>query len=208
MLHPGGEALTERLLNYCQLAPAAQVLDLGCGTGKTVEYLKIKYGLDAVGIDLDAEKIAEGKKNLPTLKLLAASAANLPFPDASFDTIIAECSLSVIEDTVSVLREINRVLLPGGKLALSDVYARNAGHLPPLFLTYERLSELLPAAGLKILVWEDHFPHLAAFTASFILEHGSTEKLWAGLTAAQNCPRAELKNKKLSYFLLIAEKIS
>jgi ubiquinone/menaquinone biosynthesis C-methylase UbiE len=205
--HPGGLFLTQRLLNYCSLNPGARVVDIGCGTGETIWCLHTKYDIDAIGVDLSSERLKEARTVSLALKLLLASAENLPLPDASMDTVIAECSLSVMQDPESAIAEASRILVSGGKLAISDVYARSHS-LSSVFLTHAALAEILSKYGFNIVVWEDHFKCLAEFTASFIMEHGAIEKLWQEHLSAKNCRCDDLKSHKLSYFLLVAEKIN
>ncbi len=90
------------------------VLDVGCGDGFLV---KVAFGerLEA-GIDLDPEEVERAVQSGSYQKALCASATDLPFPAKSFQTVISNCVLEHIPDIDTTLREIRRVLKPGGRL--------------------------------------------------------------------------------------------
>lgn len=195
--HPGGFKLTKQLLDYCSFSPAAKVLDVGCGIGTTVGYLQDVLGLQAIGVDLSEIRLAQGrKKSSSGLSLIQAAGENLPFADASFDGVIAECSLSVMQDIYTVLTEIYRVLTPGGKLAITDVYLPDSDSTAG-YLNNSQLKTILEKNGFASIIWEDQSAFLREFVARYIMEHGSVEELW------QCVPTGK---KKLGYFLLVAEK--
>ena len=87
--HPGGTALTRRLLELAAAKPPARILDLGAGAGESVDFLR-QQGFEADGIDRTAF--------LPRGKVMAGDMRALSFPDASYDLCMAECSISVCGD--------------------------------------------------------------------------------------------------------------
>jgi SAM-dependent methyltransferase len=93
-----------------------RILDVGCGTGTMLTYLA-RFG-NAEGVDIDAEAIeychARGLK-----KVIQSTADTLPFADGSFDLVTALDVIEHIDDDLGVLREIKRVLRPGGRLLLT-----------------------------------------------------------------------------------------
>jgi len=107
-----------------------RVLDLGCGAGVLSErLLAAGYGVDAV--DMSADMLAFTKQRLSKYdsdkyRLARADIAQLPFPDATFDVIACIGVFGYMEDVDAAIREIKRVLKPGGTLVLS---IRNLDHV-------------------------------------------------------------------------------
>jgi hypothetical protein len=111
------------------------------------------------------------------------------------------------------------VLCPGGRLAVSDVYARNPDGLPSLralplscglrdAMTREELVTRLKAHGFEIVIWEDHSETLKYLAAQMILAHGSMSEFWC-----RSEPHADpfelqiaISKAKLGYYLLVAQK--
>ncbi len=171
-LHPGGLDLTERALAGLALDPGARVLDLGCGPGTTAE-LMCRRELRVVGLDYSRDLAAEAAARAPAAGFAVADAERLPFADASFDGLLAECVLSVLPDLEGAAGETARVLRPGGRIAVSDVVreaplpeeldtlvswiACAAGALPS-----EQYGDLLVTAGFRGLEVEDHSGALAS----------------------------------------------
>lgn len=93
------------------------ILDVGCGDGHFGSLL-LPGGVDA-GIDPSPESIAEAARRGVYRDLRVASACELPFPDASFSSVVSNCVLEHVPDLGSALDEIARVLKPGGFFALT-----------------------------------------------------------------------------------------
>ncbi len=206
-VRPGGLMLTQRLVDYCNFTHGAVVLDIGCGTGITVEYLRNIRGLYALGIDLSLVLVQCGKERTADLQLIQSSAENMSFNDHSIDGVLAECSLSVIPNVNKVLSEINRILVPKGKLAITDLYIQDtsgyaeADHSSGI-MTYSEISELMQQQGFHILVFEDQSPLLREFVARFIMENGSIEELWE----CTGMDKDDKRIKRIGYYLMIVEK--
>ncbi len=107
-----------------RLAPAsARVIDLGCGAGPVVSALR-QRGVDVIGIDyaddmLDNARIRLRAMGLDDGRLYQGDCRKTAYPDASFDVVVCLGVISYIEDYTDVLREIHRLLRPGGTMILS-----------------------------------------------------------------------------------------
>lgn len=215
VLRPGGLKITKRLLEYCEFNSGDRIVDVGCGVGTTVEYLQNKYDLDVIGVDLSKTAVEMGKKRNPDLQLIEASAEKLPFANNSMDGALAECSLSVMQYNSRVLAEINRVLVKGGKLAISDLYIRDEGtprsgkerNCLNGAKNYYELEQILKNNDFGILVWEDHSEYLKEFVFRYIMEYGSLEEFWQCNSKGNNHGDiSPLKKSSIGYFLLVAQK--
>ncbi len=124
-LRPGKFDITDRAMEFCALEKGAEVLDVGCGDGTTAEHLQDKYGCRVTGIDLNLAKISEGKGRNKELDLRMGDGEFLDdFPSFSFDCVMMECTLSLINLPDEALHEAYCVLKKGGKLFISDLYLK------------------------------------------------------------------------------------
>jgi ubiquinone/menaquinone biosynthesis C-methylase UbiE len=116
------------------LHEGAQILDVGCGTGEYVRRLN-ELGFQASGLEpAESMRKVAVEKN-PSSTIVDAVATQLPFPDASFDFVICIEVLRYLHrsDGDQALREMRRVLKPGGKLFLTMV---NKYALDGFFISY------------------------------------------------------------------------
>ena len=113
-----------------RIAPGDRVLDMGCGAGRHAFEL-YRRGAHVVAFDQDAGELSEVEKMFGAMSLeggvpedataetVQGDALDLPFPDDHFDSIIASEVLEHIPDDMAAMRELMRVLRPGGKLAVT-----------------------------------------------------------------------------------------
>lgn len=106
------------------------VLDLGCGPGHITRYLH-DLGLPVIGVDISPRMLDEARRLNPGLAFRAGDMRALDWPDASVAAIAAPYSIIHIhrDDIISVLRELGRVLVPGGRLYLSFHIGDEVRHL-------------------------------------------------------------------------------
>jgi ubiquinone/menaquinone biosynthesis C-methylase UbiE len=95
-----------------------RVLDLGCSVGYATAKLRRK-GYQAVGVDNSSWCIAWAKRIYPTGEYLLCTAEELPLASASFDGILCLDVLEHVTDEIAAIREICRILKPGGTLVIS-----------------------------------------------------------------------------------------
>lgn len=96
-----------------------RILDVGCGLGVYVRKLR-EFSDRVVGIDVDPGRLREGARTTPGLMLAAGE--SLPFGDASFDAVILNEVIEHVRDDATALREVFRVIRPGGHVV---IYAPN-----------------------------------------------------------------------------------
>lgn len=99
-----------------------QVLEVAVGTGRNLPYYPDDVRLTGVDISpgmLDQARKAAGALNRP-VDLRVGDAQRLPFPDASYDTVVATLAMCSIPDDHAAVAEMSRVLRPGGRLLLLD----------------------------------------------------------------------------------------
>jgi SAM-dependent methyltransferase len=96
-----------------QIARDRRVLDVGCGTGYGTDYLR-QNGAQAVGIDISKTALRYAHRKYPEVRFARMDAQKLEFPPASFDLVVSTENFEHLRDQAGHLREIRRVLAPGG----------------------------------------------------------------------------------------------
>ncbi len=109
------------LVETAALRPGERVLDVACGTGVVTRLAakRVGAGGKVVGLDLNAGMLAVARSRAPAIEWREGSATELPLPDAAFDAVLCQQGLQFFPDRPAALREMRRVLVPGGRLALS-----------------------------------------------------------------------------------------
>jgi demethylmenaquinone methyltransferase / 2-methoxy-6-polyprenyl-1,4-benzoquinol methylase len=136
------------LISRVDARPSDTVLDVATGTGAVARELLRQKGCTVVGLDQSPEMLAEARRRLPeSVELVEGSAERLPFPDASFDALTFTYLLRYVSDPAATLRELARVVRPGGTIAGLE-FAVPHGVWRPLWELYVRVA--LPVAGRVI----------------------------------------------------------
>ena len=151
--------------NRININPEGTMLDLGCGEGRHIFGLMEKFpDLKCIGLDPhieSLEKAFEGLKFLESISnsktnFLSGSAYSLPFSDDSFDLVVCSEVLEHLHDYKDAIKEINRVLKPGGQFLasvpaefpekicwlLSEAYQKQPGGHLRIFKTNELIKEV------------------------------------------------------------------
>jgi len=120
------------------------VLDIGCGTGGTIEHLSPAsteiHGLDQ---SVDQLKSAERVEELSTVDFLRANAHWLPYSDETFDCVVSVGSILYWADTEEVLREAFRVTKPGGRILVIGFNRRPMSLWNPIHNVQTATNEML-----------------------------------------------------------------
>ena len=109
------------LSTYLQLHPGEAVLDVGCGSGYWTRRLADAHECTFVGVDASEEEVACARQHHSGARcsFLHSQAEVLPFGDESFDKVMSVCAMEHFSSDSDALREMWRVVRPGGVLALS-----------------------------------------------------------------------------------------
>ncbi|MBX3169828.1 MAG: methyltransferase domain-containing protein [Candidatus Eremiobacteraeota bacterium] len=94
-----------------------QILNVGCGLSQILKYIDPRHGY--TGVDVDERSLRTCRQRFPQARFEVCGPFELPFPDASFDVVFATEVIEHVLDPQRWLREVMRVLKPGGRLQLS-----------------------------------------------------------------------------------------
>jgi len=107
------------LLETARVAQGSRVLDVGTGPGDAAGRA-VERGAEATGIDVAGAMVEIAARRHPVATFVQASASELPFPDGSFDAVVGNNVIQHVGDPQRAAREMERVLVSGGRVALSN----------------------------------------------------------------------------------------
>jgi demethylmenaquinone methyltransferase / 2-methoxy-6-polyprenyl-1,4-benzoquinol methylase len=142
------------LVSRVEAGPADTVLDVATGTAAVAIELARRTGCGVVGVDQSPGMLAEGRRRVERAGLagricfVEASAESLPFDDASFDALTFTYLLRYVDDPDATLRELARVVRPGGTVAALEFAVPPRQPWRALWELYVRA--ILPAAGRAV----------------------------------------------------------
>jgi demethylmenaquinone methyltransferase/2-methoxy-6-polyprenyl-1,4-benzoquinol methylase len=137
------------LVSRVAAGPGAAVLDVATGTAAVAIELARTKGCDVVGLDQSPEMLAEARRRVAaaglsgSVQLVEGAAERLPFDDRSFDALTFTYLLRYVDDPAATLRELARVVRPGGTIASLEFAV-------PCGLLRRGLWELYVRAGLPV----------------------------------------------------------
>ena len=136
-----------------------KILEVGCGEGTKLQKI---HATHKTGVDISATAIAQAKHKID--RAIIADAENLPFPDKTYDAVLSLFSLEHFQHPRAVLREIARVLKPGGELVILTPNFGAPNRASPCF-TGHRAGKLLKGfltdfcpLNSKVLNWQSVIP--------------------------------------------------
>lgn len=167
-----GKPMADDLIAAAGLQPGQRVLDVACGTGVVARLAAERVGASGAvtGVDLNPGMLAAARAQQhagAAIEWLEAGAESLPLPDATFDVALCQMGLQFFTGKLAALREMRRVLKPGGKAIVSvpgpkpalfailaEALARRVGPEPASFVDLvfsmhdaNELRDLLQGAG-------------------------------------------------------------
>jgi demethylmenaquinone methyltransferase/2-methoxy-6-polyprenyl-1,4-benzoquinol methylase len=143
--------------------PGDRVLDACCGTGDLGVAARGAGAGSVVGVDFSERMLERARRKAPELEWVPADVLALPFEDASFDAAVVGFGVRNVEDLEAALRELRRVLRPGGRLGVLEITTPR-GILRPFYrLWFDRIVPLLG----RLLPGGDAYTYLPASVRRF-----------------------------------------
>ncbi len=185
--------LAPAFVTFAGITTGQHVLDVGCGPGALTSELLRRAGPDAVtAVDPSEPFVAAARNRHPTVDVRQASAEALPFDDATFDAALAQLVVHFMDAPVAGLREMVRVLRPGGRVAACVWDEEQGGS--PLSLFWEAARSLEPGLETESGRPGTHEGHLVelfedagvraieADALTVHVEHATFEEWWEPFT--------------------------
>ena len=144
------------------IQPSASVLEVGVGTGLSME--AYPSHCEVTGVDLAPDMLERAQQRADEkqwchFRLLAMDAMSLDFPDNSFDYVTSFHVISVVPDPVRMMREIHRVCKPGGKIAIINHFRSTKPIIGPIVGALDPLTRRLGwSASLRLKQAFDDIP--------------------------------------------------
>jgi demethylmenaquinone methyltransferase/2-methoxy-6-polyprenyl-1,4-benzoquinol methylase len=151
-----------RLAAASAVRPGDRVLDAACGTGD-LALAALAAGGDVTGLDFSERMLERARRKSDAIHWAKGDVLTLPFDDASFDAATIGFGIRNVADLDAGLRELARVVRPGGRLAVLEI-TRPKGVLRPFFKLW--FEVLIPLAG-KLLPGGAAYSYLPASVRRF-----------------------------------------
>jgi demethylmenaquinone methyltransferase/2-methoxy-6-polyprenyl-1,4-benzoquinol methylase len=143
--------------------PGDRVLDACCGTGDLAVAARAAGAGRVVGVDFSERMLERARRKAPELDWVRADVLALPFEDASFDVAVVGFGVRNVEDLEVGLRELRRVLRPGGRIGILEITTPRG----PLALFYRLwFDRVIPLLG-RLLPGGDAYTYLPASVRRF-----------------------------------------
>ena len=140
-----------------------RVLDACCGTGDLAIAARRHGAGSVVGLDFSEQMLERARRKAPELEWVQGDALALPFEDASFDAATVGFGVRNVDDLEAGLRELRRVLRPGGRVAILEITTPR-GVLAPFYRVW--FDRIVPLLG-RVLPGGDAYTYLPASVRRF-----------------------------------------
>ena len=225
-----GRPVAEQLVAAARLRPGERVLDVGCGTGIVARLAveEVGEGGSVAGADINPAMLAVARAAAPAevaVEWHQAPAESMPLGDDTFDVVLCQMSLQFFQDRVQGLREMRRVLAPGGRAlvnlpgpmtpffaALAEAFerhlgARAAGFVRQVFSLCDpgEVEDLLRRGGFeKVDVRRESLPLALPGAAEFLAGYVASTPLSALWAAAEEPARDAARREVLEAWAPVA----
>jgi len=140
-----------------------RVLDACCGTGDLAVAARAAGAGEIVGVDFSERMLERARRKAPELEWIRADVLALPLEDASFDAAVVGFGVRNVEDLEAAIRELRRVLRPGGRLGILEITTPRG----PLTVFYGVwFDRVVPLLG-RVLPGGDAYTYLPASVRRF-----------------------------------------
>src|SRR5436190_6283745 len=170
-----------RLVQSVQAEPDDRVLDVATGTGLVARALRERYGCEVVGLDRSADMLSRAAARDGHIPVVRARAESLPFADESFDHVTFTYLMRYVDDPAATMRELARVVRPGGRIVALDFGVPANPLLRALWQVHTTIG--LPLVGRVISErWSSVGAFLRGSIERFDREHPASEieRDWSG----------------------------
>jgi len=140
-----------------------RVLDACCGTGDLAVAARAAGAASVVGLDFSAAMLERARRKAPDVEFIEGDVLALPFADASFDSAVVGFGIRNVADLEAGLRELRRVLRPGGRLGILEI-TTPSGVLAPFYRVW--FDRVVPLLG-RVLPGGDAYAYLPASVRRF-----------------------------------------
>ncbi len=176
---PGGRDLYRQVVLLAGISPGMELLDVACGQGIPLEYFLREQQVQGTGVEADSHLIAEAEVYFKEeglshdVSFQEGSSIDLPFRDEMFDVVVGEVGLAATVDPGDAIRELVRVVRPGGRVVLIQLVWKApvdesrkevlSAHLGARPLMAVELRRILMDVGVRKLHTEDWTDEDTAF---------------------------------------------
>jgi ubiquinone/menaquinone biosynthesis C-methylase UbiE len=176
VLHPGGYKSTKELCSMLDIGKDSHILDVACGVGTTSLFLSDNFGCQITGFDISENLIKKARQSLQEndrggrVRFEVADAFQIPYPDNTFDIIISQAFFVLIDEKERALKEMVRVLKPGGYLgslelgwlkkpsqeAFDELVEKTCNNLIPRAVSFNEWEEFFKSENLTHITTKIH----------------------------------------------------